>query len=116
MCITNDTDITAPSDSVTLYPLARLFIVPENTSVSFTCKVHYSGHYSVQLYRDNTSLNRTFFQEGYSTHNFTLSVTSAYKNTQITCIISPHERNRGTIESNTVILNAVAEGKLLIVL
>ena len=114
MCTTNDTDITAPS--VTLYPLARLFIVPENTSVSFTCEVHYSGHYSVQLYGDNTSLNRIFSQEGNRILNFPLTVTSAYKNTQITCIISPHERNRETIASNTVILNAVAEGKLLIVL
>lgn len=96
--------------------MARLFVVPENTSVSFTCEVHYSGHYSVQLYGDNTSLNGTSSQEGNSILNFPLTVTSAYKNTQIACIISPHERNGRTIESNTVILNAVAEGKLLIVL
>lgn len=94
--------------------MARLLIVPVNTSICLTCEVCYNEAYSVEWYRDNTIINSTATEESHRILNYTLFVTSEYKNTQILCVISPHLRNSDTIPSNTIILNAVAEGKFLI--
>lgn len=102
---------TAPL--VRLYP--ELLIVPVNTSVLLTCEVCYSGSYFVHWYRDSATVpfHRSDIEENNSILNYTLFVTSEYKNTEIVCTIAPIGRNSGVNQSNVLILNAISEGKII---